>query len=49
MMSGVNFQDYSGVSASRLEALEDRLKSDVENELQVFEGRYVELVQHPPY
>ncbi|CDZ97852.1 hypothetical protein [Phaffia rhodozyma] len=33
-----NMKDYSGVSASRLEALEDRLKSDVETELKVFEG-----------
>ncbi|ORX37949.1 inositol hexakisphosphate-domain-containing protein [Kockovaella imperatae] len=34
-----NMRDYSGVSASRLEMLEDRLKSDVCSELDEFQGR----------
>ncbi|RXK36343.1 hypothetical protein M231_06380 [Tremella mesenterica] len=34
-----NMRDYSGVSASRLEVLEERLKSDVVNELAEFQGR----------
>ena len=33
--------DYGGISASRLEALEDRLKDDVLAELAAFGGRYV--------
>ncbi|KAL7413408.1 inositol hexakisphosphate-domain-containing protein [Mrakia frigida] len=33
-----NIKDYSGVSASRLEVLEDRLKGDVTTELRSFEG-----------
>jgi hypothetical protein len=32
-------RDYSGVSASRLEVLEERLKSDVVAELDEFQGR----------
>lgn len=36
-----NLRDYSGVSSSRLEVLEDRLKSDVLNEIKAFQGRYV--------
>ncbi len=32
-------RDYTGVSASRLEVLEERLKSDVIAELQQFQGR----------
>ena len=32
-------RDYHGVSASRLEVLEDRLKSDVDAELTEFQGR----------
>lgn len=32
-------RDYTGVSASRLEVLEERLKSDVVSELQQFQGR----------
>ncbi|ORY34932.1 inositol hexakisphosphate-domain-containing protein [Naematelia encephala] len=34
-----NMRDYSGVSASRLEVLEERLKSDVIAELSEFNGR----------
>ncbi len=34
-----NMQDYSGVSASRLEVLEERLKSDVIAEIGEFHGR----------
>lgn len=34
-----NMRDYTGVSASRLEVLEDRLKSDVISELDEFQGR----------
>jgi hypothetical protein len=33
--------DYGGISASRLEALEDRLGNDVQAELEAFGGRYV--------
>lgn len=33
-----NMRDYSGVSATRLEVLEERLKSDVDNELSAFGG-----------
>ena len=32
-------RDYTGVSAGRLEMLEDRLKSDVISELQQFQGK----------
>jgi hypothetical protein len=32
-------RDYAGVSASRLEMLEDRLKSDVINEIGQFQGK----------
>jgi hypothetical protein len=32
-------RDYTGVSASRLEMLEDRLKSDIVTELQQFQGK----------
>lgn len=32
-------RDYSGVSASRLEVLEERLKSDVIAEVEQFQGR----------
>ncbi|THH28320.1 hypothetical protein EUX98_g5857 [Antrodiella citrinella] len=34
-----NLKDYGGISASRLEALEDRLKDDVIAELKAFGGR----------
>ncbi|KAF9510295.1 hypothetical protein BS47DRAFT_1373349 [Hydnum rufescens UP504] len=34
-----NMKDYGGISASRLEILEERLKSDVTAELQTFENR----------
>ncbi|WVR08265.1 hypothetical protein IAU60_005312 [Kwoniella sp. DSM 27419] len=34
-----NMRDYSGVSSSRLEVLEQRLKSDVTNEIDQFQGR----------
>nr|XP_031859044.1 uncharacterized protein CI109_005550 [Kwoniella shandongensis]KAA5526116.1 hypothetical protein CI109_005550 [Kwoniella shandongensis] len=34
-----NLRDYSGVSSSRLEMLEQRLKSDVINEIDQFQGR----------
>ncbi|KAI0072968.1 hypothetical protein K474DRAFT_1723915 [Panus rudis PR-1116 ss-1] len=34
-----NMKDYGGISASRLEALEERLKEDVIEELQSFGGR----------
>ena len=34
-----NLRDYHGVSASRLEVLEERLKSDVVSELDEFQGR----------
>ncbi|KAK1923782.1 inositol hexakisphosphate-domain-containing protein [Papiliotrema laurentii] len=34
-----NIRDYTGVSASRLEVLEERLKSDVVAELDEFQGR----------
>ncbi|RSH87875.1 uncharacterized protein EHS24_000393 [Apiotrichum porosum] len=33
-----NMRDYSGVSSARLEVLEERLKSDVVNELVAFQG-----------
>lgn len=36
-----NMKDYGGISASRLEILEDRLKDDVLSELESFGGRYV--------
>jgi hypothetical protein len=36
-----NMKDYGGISASRLEILEDRLKDDVLSELDSFGGRYV--------
>lgn len=32
--------DYGGISASRLEVLEERLKDDVLAELNTFDGRY---------
>jgi hypothetical protein len=35
----VHRSDYGGISASRLEALEDRLRQDVVSELQSFGGR----------
>lgn len=38
-MSVRNLKDYSGVSGSRLEVLEDRLVSDVKAELRTFDGR----------
>ncbi|KAK4685163.1 hypothetical protein P7C73_g4998, partial [Tremellales sp. Uapishka_1] len=34
-----NMRDYTGVSSSRLEVLEERLKSDVVSELSTFQGR----------
>lgn len=34
------YLDYGGISASRLEALEDRLRDDVIAELNSFGGRY---------
>lgn len=34
-----NMRDYTGVSASRLEVLEERLKSDVIAEIAEFQGR----------
>lgn len=34
-----NMRDYTGVSASRLEVLEERLRSDVIAELDAFQGR----------
>lgn len=34
-----NMRDYSGVSSSRLEMLEQRLKSDVITEIEQFQGR----------
>jgi len=34
-----NVKSYAGISSSRLELLEDRLKGDVINELRAFEGR----------
>ncbi|EJU05109.1 hypothetical protein DACRYDRAFT_93438 [Dacryopinax primogenitus] len=34
-----NMKDYGGISASRLEALEDRLKNDVLSEIRSFSGR----------
>lgn len=34
--------DYGGISASRLEVLEERLKDDVISELNAFDGRQVE-------
>ncbi|KAG6865984.1 hypothetical protein C0991_009986 [Blastosporella zonata] len=37
-----NMKDYGGISASRIEVLEDRLKDDVIAELREFGGRYVE-------
>ena len=36
--------DYGGISASRLEVLEERLKDDVLAELNAFDGRYEILV-----
>jgi hypothetical protein len=36
-----NMKDYGGISASRLEILEDRLKDDVIAELDAFGGRCV--------
>jgi hypothetical protein len=36
-----NMKDYGGISASRLEILEDRLKDDVLSEIDSFGGRYV--------
>jgi hypothetical protein len=36
-------QDYGGISASRLEVLEERLKDDVIAELKAFGGRYDEV------
>lgn len=36
-----NMKDYGGISASRLEILEDRLKDDVLAELDAFGGRFV--------
>lgn len=36
----VTCSDYGGISASRLEVLEDRLKDDVIAELREYEGRY---------
>ena len=33
------FQDYGGIAASRLEMLEERLKNDVEAELEAFDSR----------
>lgn len=35
--------DYGGISASRLEVLEERLKDDVLAELDAFDGRYETL------
>ncbi|SCV73360.1 BQ2448_7286 [Microbotryum intermedium] len=34
-----NVKSYAGISSTRLELLEDRLKSDILNELKLFEGR----------
>lgn len=34
-----NMRDYTGVSTSRLETLEDRLRSDVIAEIEAFQGR----------
>jgi hypothetical protein len=34
------FSDYGGISASRLEILEKRLREDIVSELQSFDGRY---------
>jgi hypothetical protein len=39
-----NMKDYGGISGSRLEVLEERLKADVLAELQSFGGRCVMLV-----
>lgn len=38
-MSLRNLKDYSGVSGSRLEVLEDRLVSDIKAELRTFDGK----------
>ena len=35
--------DYAGISASRLEVLEDRLKDDVIAELNTFGGRWASI------
>jgi len=34
------FADYGGISASRLEVLEEKLKADVISELNAFGGRH---------
>jgi hypothetical protein len=38
--------DYGGISASRLEVLEERLKDDVLAELEAFGGRCVFVYSH---
>ncbi|KAK7690552.1 hypothetical protein QCA50_005650 [Cerrena zonata] len=42
-----NMKDYGGISASRLEALEERLKADVIEELQSFGGRLLLHAETP--
>lgn len=40
-MNFVSTSDYIGISASRLEVLEERLRDDVKSELNEFSGRLV--------
>ncbi len=37
------WQDYGGISAERLEVLEERLRDDVVSELHSFGGKYVHI------
>jgi hypothetical protein len=36
------FIDYGGISASRLEVLEERLRDDIVSELMTFGGKYAD-------
>lgn len=40
------WQDYGGISAERLEVIEERLRDDVVSELHSFGGKYVDIL--PP-
>ncbi|KAG2049290.1 hypothetical protein BDR06DRAFT_961637 [Suillus hirtellus] len=42
-----NMKDYGGISASRLEVLEERLKDDILAELEAFEGRLLLHTETP--
>lgn len=42
-----NMRDYTGVSTSRLEVLEERLKSDVVAEIDSFQGRVLLHTESP--